>query len=87
MKRIIRVFPTQTSQTPLDDYTFFDGPDHLWIPEHDEVHVSCVFTWDKPKAESLAEAWSGKCPVKLGGPAYDDAGGGALFRECTQDLV
>lgn len=75
MKRIIRVFPTQTNQTPLDDYTFFDGPEHLWIPEHDEVHISCVFTWDKKRAESLAEAWTGKCPVKIGGPAYDEAGG------------
>lgn len=75
MKRIIRVFPTQTSQTPLDDYTFFDGPEHFWIPEHDEVHVSCVFTWDKKRAEFLAEAWTGKAPVKIGGPAYDDCGG------------
>ena len=74
MKRIIRVFPTQTNQTPLDDYTFFAEPG-FWVPPHDEVHISCVFTWDKPRAEQLAEAWTGKAPVKLGGPAYDDAGG------------
>lgn len=73
MKRIIRVFPTQTSQTPLDDYTFFEEPG-FFVPPHDEVHVSCVFTWDKPRAEQLAEAWTGKIPVKLGGPAYDDPG-------------
>ena len=73
MKRVLRVFPTQTNQTPLDDLTFFEEPG-FWIPEHDEVHISCVFTWDKPKAEALAEAWYGKVPVKIGGPAYDDPG-------------
>lgn len=72
--RIARVFPTQTNQTPLDDLTFFEEPG-FWIPEHDEVHISCVFTWDKPRAEQLAEAWYGKAPVKIGGPAYDDPGG------------
>lgn len=77
MKRIIRVFPTQTSQTPLDEYTFFEEPG-LFVPPHDEVHISCVFTWDKQRAEELAEAWKGKCPVKLGGPAYDDPGGGFI---------
>ena len=61
--RIARVFPTQTNQTPLDDLTFFAEPG-FWIPEHDEVHISCVFTWDKPRAEQLAEAWYGKVPVK-----------------------
>ena len=75
MNGIIRVFPTQTDQTPLDNYTFFDGPDHLWIPSHKEIHVSCTFTWDKPKAEQLTESWKGKAPVKLGGPAYEDPGG------------
>ncbi len=72
--KIARVFPRQTNQTPLDDLTFFDGPG-LWVPDHDEVHISCVFTWDIPRAEQLAEAWTGKAPVKLGGPAYDDPGG------------
>lgn len=70
---IIRVFPTQTNQTPLDDYTFF-APPGMWVPEHKEVHVSCAFTWDKHTAEQLAEAWYGKVPVKIGGPAYDDPG-------------
>lgn len=72
-RRIVRVFPTRTAQTPNDDYSFFEEPG-LWIPEHDEVHISCVFTWDKPRAEQLYEAWYGMAPVKLGGPAYDDPG-------------
>ncbi|MDD5220089.1 MAG: hypothetical protein PHV11_05965 [Candidatus Bipolaricaulis sp.] len=41
-------------------------------PQANEVHVSCTFTWDKPKAERLAKAWGQFYPVKLGGPAYND---------------
>jgi hypothetical protein len=42
------------------------------IPEHEEVHVSCTFTWDKAECENLAYQWEGRTnkPVKLGGPAY-----------------
>ena len=53
-KRIIRVFPTKTSMTPIDENvrinetpSFFD--------EADEVHISCLFSWDKQKAEKLAD--------------------------------
>jgi hypothetical protein len=53
---IIRVFPTRTSNTPTDEYAFFDVPG-LFIPDHDEVHISCCFTWDKPKAEYMAAQW------------------------------
>lgn len=74
MKRILRVFPRQTHHTPLDDLVAF-GPPGLFVPEHDEVHVSCAFTWDKQRAQKLAEAWYGKAPVKIGGPAFDDPGG------------
>jgi hypothetical protein len=72
---IIRVFSTRTSYTPTDELCFFDVPG-LFIPEHDEVHISCCFTWDKPRAEYLASQWEtvSRC-VKLGGPAYDDPGG------------
>jgi len=47
-----------------------------YVPEHREVHVCCVFTWDKPKAEWLYSQWKEMTdkPVKLGGPAYDDPG-------------
>jgi hypothetical protein len=40
------------------------------------VRVSCTFSWDKPRAEWLAEQWSARsADVELGGPAYDDPGG------------
>jgi hypothetical protein len=71
MKRIIRVFPRQTSYSPDDDMAFFGAPPIL-IPEHDEVHISCTFTWDKALAEELAYQWEGRTnkPVKLGGVAF-----------------
>lgn len=77
-EKIIRVFPAKTSYTPDDEYCFFDTPPFKeMIPEHDEVHVCCVFTWDKPRAEGLRNAWSAMTtkPVKLSGPAYDNSGG------------
>lgn len=73
--KIIRVFPQHTSYTPNDDYAFVGRPP-LTRPEADEVRVSCTFTWDKSIAEQLADDWSDCYPnVKIGGPAYDDAGG------------
>lgn len=73
MKRIIRVFCRKTSYTPTDEYAFVGPPPILFIPEHDEVHISCTFTWDKPLAEELAFQWESVTnkPVKLGGPAYE----------------
>jgi hypothetical protein len=69
MLRIIRVFPRKTRMTPSDDYAFVgDPPSKLIRPEADEIHVSCCFTWDLPKAERLVEAWKQYYPiVKLGG--------------------
>lgn len=73
--KIIRVFPKKTAFTPTDEYCYFDNPG-MFIPDHDEVHVCCVFTWDKQKAEELKFQWQGATnkPVKIGGPAYDDPG-------------
>lgn len=71
--RILRVFPTRTSYTPTDELAFCGPPPMAaFIPEHDEVHISCTFTWDMDKAEDLAFQWEGATnkPVKLGGPAY-----------------
>lgn len=79
MKRILRVFARQTSYTPEDEYCFFDVPPMPeMIPPHDEVHVSCTFTWDKPKARDLAFQWEAATdrPVKLGGPAFESPCGG-----------
>jgi len=66
----IRVFPRRTSMTPTDPLAVVGDPP-LWRPEADRVLVSCAFTWDKPEAERLAEAWRLYYPdVQLGGPAY-----------------
>jgi hypothetical protein len=40
----------------------------------DQVHVSCTFSYDKPRAERLAEEWSRIAPTVLGGVAYDGPG-------------
>lgn len=73
MARIARVFASKTKWTPDDELSFTDGPT-LFPPEVDVVHVSCVFTWDKPRAEQLAELWEHVAPVTIGGPAYDHPG-------------
>ena len=68
----IRVFPRRTSYTPTDQWSFVGDPP-LWRPNPDaviDVSVSCTFSWDKPEAERLAEAWGQYYPVQLGGPAY-----------------
>ena len=73
MNGIIRVFPRRTSYTPDDDYVFIGLPPmQEYIPEHEEIHVSCTFTWDKAECEYLAYQWEGVTnkPVKLGGPAF-----------------
>lgn len=74
--KVIRVFPNKNSYTPDDDYCFFNVPG-MFIPEHDEVHVCCVFTWDIEWCKELQFQWQGKSdkPVKIGGPAFGDAGG------------
>jgi hypothetical protein len=68
--RIARVFPRRTKATPDDDLAY-TGPPDLFV-EADEVHVSVAFTWDKPRAEWLAEQWRHVAPVKIGGVAYGD---------------
>jgi hypothetical protein len=46
---------------------------HEFIPEHKQIHVCCVFTWDKAACEEIAFQCKERTskPVKLGGPAYD----------------
>lgn len=68
--RILRVFPRRTSLTPRDDLVVIGHPE-LWRPEADEVHISCLFTWDRDYCEELKKEWSQYYPiVKIGGPAY-----------------
>ena len=74
MSKIIRVFARKTSYTAEDDYCFYDVPPFPeLIPPHDEVHISCTFTWDKPWARELAYQWEAATdkPVKLGGVAFN----------------
>jgi len=70
MNRLIRVFPRRTRATPDDEFARFGMPDLL--DEADEVHISVSFTYDKPAAEKLAEAWRFVAPTKIGGVAYGD---------------
>ena len=69
--KIIRVFPRRTSFTPTDDYAFIGEPP-MMRPEAELVHISATFTWDKLRAEYLAQAWGQYYDIELGGPAYDD---------------
>jgi len=72
---IARVFPRRTSATPDDDLAFVGDPP-LFLPEADEVHVSCTFTWDRAEARRLARAWRAQgYRVRLGGPAFDSPAG------------
>ena len=71
-KRMLRVFPRRTRATPLDEYAII-GPPPLIRKEVDEVHVSCLFTYDMKEAEYLHRAYLDiytDVPVLLGGPAY-----------------
>lgn len=72
MKQILRVFPNRTSYTPDDDLVRIGLPT-FDIPKHDEIHISCTFTWDKKYCEELAFQWEVRTnkPVKLGGVAYN----------------
>jgi hypothetical protein len=72
--RIIRVFPRATSYTPCDGYVRIGSPTmyDLILPPHDEIHISCTFSWDKPLCRELKQDWElfTDKPVKLGGPAF-----------------
>ncbi len=60
--------------SPTDKDAYFDTPD-LFTRRYDKAMISTVFTWDKPRAEMLAEAWKTVADeVVVGGPAYDDPG-------------
>lgn len=75
MSKTARVFPSKTTYSPDDPLAFFEGPG-LFPPDGiTEAKISCTFTWDKARAEQLAEEWSKFFSVSIGGPAYDDCGG------------
>lgn len=69
LKKIIRVFPRKTSYTPNDDMVFIGDPT-IFMPDADEVHISCLFTWDIGEVNRLYLAWKQYYDiVKIGGPA------------------
>ena len=74
-EKIIRVFPVKTSHTPKDEYSFIGMPT-LFVPDHDEIHISVSFTWDIKYSLELKKQWEfiSKKPVLIGGPAFKDTG-------------
>ena len=71
--RILRVFPAATRATPHDELAVVDRGPGLF-DQADEVHVSCLFTWNRERAERLARQWERVAPVKVGGPAFGTRG-------------
>jgi hypothetical protein len=72
--KIIRVFPTRTNATP-DDADVRIATTPTFFDEADEVHISVAFTWDLRWAEWAEKQWRAVAPVKVGGPAFNAAGG------------
>ena len=73
--RIARVFPRRTSATPDDELAFVGDPP-LFLPDVDEVHVSCCFTWEIDEARRLQQAWRAQgYRVQIGGPAFGSPAG------------
>ena len=79
--RILRVFPSKTTATPIDEMTIIGDP-HLFTEqflkkkEPEEIHISVTFSWDKREGERLFRAWKQySIPVKIGGVAFGDGGG------------
>lgn len=72
--RLLRVFPRKTKATPDDERVVINRGPNLY-DRADKIHVSCTFTYDLPRAEALARAWSRVAPVELGGPATGAPGG------------
>lgn len=79
MKKILRVFPHKNSYVPSDALVRI-GCQTLALPQHDEIHISCVFTWDMPFCEYLKKQYEAVTdkPVFLGGPAYASPSGGFI---------
>jgi len=62
--------------TPIDDMVFIGKPG-LFIPKHEEIHISVTFTWDKIAGLELQKDWQRYTdkPILIGGPAFGDPGG------------
>lgn len=71
--KIARVFPTKTNMCPIGKDVYFGFPGKN-TPQYEKIHISTTFTWDLPKVKQLKNVWSKYGQVKVGGPAFDDAG-------------
>jgi len=72
--QVVRVFPRRTNVTPTDNDCYVGSPT-MFAKEYDQVHISCTFTWDIPKAKQLQQEWQQYFDdVRIGGPAFDDPG-------------
>jgi hypothetical protein len=54
--------------TPTDSDAYVGLP-LMFMPKYDEIHISCCFTWDIPKAKELENEWREVGVCKIGGPA------------------
>jgi len=72
---IIRAFPRRTRATPDDAAVRigYPGIEDTGI-EIERVDISVAFSWDLPKAEMMAAAWSRFAPTRIGGPYYGSTG-------------
>ena len=65
--------PSPNNMSPLNCR---DIPCDTKVRPGDSVLISCIFTWDKKTAESMADYYRYVgAKVQIGGPAYDDPGG------------
>ncbi len=77
-KGILRIFPKRTPYTPDDELVYCtngvnQAPILEALPEFKEIHISCIFTWDKKYCQDLKFQLEGQTnkPVKIGGPAFE----------------
>lgn len=73
----IRVFPYANKWTPTDAFSFIGDPP-LFRPSDRTipVMVSVTFSWHRQESERIAKEWLQYYDnVRVGGPAYNDAGG------------
>ncbi len=70
--KIARVFPRRTNATPVDELVYIGDPPII-LPEVDEVHISCTFTWDIKESRRIYKAWVDTdhfAKFSIGGPAF-----------------
>jgi hypothetical protein len=57
----------------MDELAYIGPPDlFAFMQEPDEIHVSVSFTWDRERAEILADAWCHVATVKIGGVGWNN---------------